>query len=298
VGVRHFVAGDDDSDTLAIKGSPLGDTDPVGDVEEMSEQSRRRVDPVIDLLDRHHEDVSAGQGIDRHERHAAIITMDERARNLAGDDATEDRGHDDECTLSPMGAEVLAPNRYLTIPNAFTLVRLCCIPLFLYLLFGRDDQIAAAWLLGGLGATDWVDGWLARRLNQTSEFGKMFDPTVDRILFIVAIGGIIVAGVAPLWIAWAIVIREVLLGGTVAIATLFFGMKRFDVTWLGKLATFLLMFAMPGFMLGSSTIFGHTLFQIASYMLAIPGLVLSYYTAFTYIPTIRASLREGRKTAR
>jgi len=197
-----------------------------------------------------------------------------------------------------MEAEALAPNRYLTIPNAFTLFRLCCIPLFLYMLFGVDNVAGAAWLLGGLGATDWVDGWLARRLNQTSEFGKMFDPTVDRILFIVAIGGIIVAGVAPLWVAWAVVIREVLLGGTVGICTLFFGMKRFDVTWLGKLATFLLMFAFPGFMLGSTTIFAHNLFQIASWMLAIPGLVLSYYTAFTYIPTIRSSLREGRKTAR
>jgi cardiolipin synthase (CMP-forming) len=197
-----------------------------------------------------------------------------------------------------MEVEALAGNRYLTIPNAFTLFRLCCIPLFLYMLFGLDNVAGAAWLLGGLGATDWVDGWLARRLNQTSEFGKMFDPTVDRILFIVAIGGIIVAGVAPLWVAWAVVIREVVLGGTVAICTLFFGMKRFDVTWLGKLATFLLMFAFPGFMLGSTDIFGHRLFEIASWMLAIPGLVLSYYTAFTYIPRIRASLREGRKTAR
>ena len=112
--------------------------------------------------------------------------------------------------------ETMAPNRYLTVPNAFTLVRLCCIPLFLYLLLGRDNQIAAAWLLGGLGATDWVDGWLARRLNQTSEFGKMFDPIADRLLFIVGIAGIIVAGVAPLWVCWLVVIREVAVGGTVA----------------------------------------------------------------------------------
>ena len=192
----------------------------------------------------------------------------------------------------------MAPNRYLTVPNAFTLVRLCCIPLFMYLLLGRDNQIAAAWLLGGLGATDWVDGWLARRLNQTSEFGKMFDPIADRLLFIVGIGGIIIAGVAPLWIAWAVVLREVVFGGAVAIATLFFGMKRFDVTWLGKVATFLLMFAFPGFMLGSSTMPGHQGFEVASWLLAIPGLVLSYYTAVTYIPTIRTSLREGRKVAR
>ncbi|HEX2782775.1 MAG TPA: CDP-alcohol phosphatidyltransferase family protein [Ilumatobacteraceae bacterium] len=194
--------------------------------------------------------------------------------------------------------EAVASNRYLTLPNAFTLLRLCCIPLFLYILFGRDNRAGAAWLLGGLGATDWVDGWLARRLHQTSEFGKIFDPTADRLLFIVAIGGIIVDHSAPLWFAWAVVVREVLVGGTVAIATLAFSMKRFDVTRWGKMATFLLMFAFPGFMLGASDFPGHRGFQIASWMLGIPGLILSYYTAVTYIPTIRDSLREGRGTAR
>src|SRR5215212_6342193 len=84
----------------------------------------------------------------------------------------------------------LSSHRFVTAPNLFTLVRLCCIPLFLYLLFGLDHRAGAAWLLGGLGATDWVDGWLARRLHQTSEFGKVFDPTADRLLFIVGIGGI------------------------------------------------------------------------------------------------------------
>jgi cardiolipin synthase (CMP-forming) len=192
----------------------------------------------------------------------------------------------------------LSTHKYLTAPNAFTLLRLCCIPLFLYLLLGRDNRAGAAWLLGGLGATDWVDGWLARRFNQTSEFGKVFDPVADRLLFIVGIGGIIIDGAAPLWFAWAVVAREVLFGGAVAIATIAFGMKRFDVTWWGKTATFLLMFAFPGFMLGSTTFPLHQGFQIAAWVLGIPGLVLSYYTAITYIPTIRSSLREGRTPAR
>jgi cardiolipin synthase (CMP-forming) len=177
-------------------------------------------------------------------------------------------------------------------------VRLCCIPLFLYMLFGRDNRAGAAWLLGGLGATDWVDGWLARRLGQTSEFGKIFDPTADRLLFIVGIGGIIVDGSAPLWFAWAVVVREVVVGGTVAIATLAFSMKRFDVTWWGKTATFLLMFALPGFMLGATDFRGHQAFQVAAWILGIPGLVLSYYTAVTYVPMIRAALREGREGGR
>ena len=109
--------------------------------------------------------------------------------------------------------------RILTIPNLFTLLRLACLPLFLYLLFGRDNQAAAAWLLGGLGATDWVDGYLARRLGQVSEFGKVFDPTVDRLLFIVALVGDHHRRRCPLWFCWPSLVREVLVGAMMAIAT-------------------------------------------------------------------------------
>ncbi|MFZ4811629.1 MAG: CDP-alcohol phosphatidyltransferase family protein [Ilumatobacteraceae bacterium] len=185
-------------------------------------------------------------------------------------------------------------HKYLTAPNVFTLVRLCCIPLFLYLLFGRDNRAAAAWLLGGLGATDWVDGWLARRFDQVSEFGKMFDPTADRILFVVAITAIIIDGSAPLWFCIAVLAREVIVGGAVAIATLAFHMPRFDVTYWGKLATFLLMFAFPGFMLGATDFPGHTGFLITAWIVGIPGLVLSYWTGVQYIPTIRAGIATGR----
>ena len=188
----------------------------------------------------------------------------------------------------------LSSHKYLTAPNLFTLLRLCCIPLFLYLLFGRDNRAAAAVLLGVLGATDWVDGWLARRYDQVSEFGKMFDPTVDRLLFIVAISAIIVDGSAPAWFCWLVLIREIVVGGTVAIATLFLGMERFDVTWWGKTATFLLMFAFPGFMLGASDIALAGFFELAAWLLGLPGLVLSYYTAFAYVPVIRRSIRAGR----
>jgi cardiolipin synthase len=180
-----------------------------------------------------------------------------------------------------------------TVPNLITLIRLLCIPIFLYLLFGRDNRAGAAWLLGGLGATDWVDGYVARRFRQVSELGKMFDPTVDRVLFIVGVGGIIIDGAAPLWFAWLVVIREVLLGGTVATFTLM-GMKRFDVTFLGKAATLMLMFAMPAFMLGSSDFPGHTVFQGLGWAFGLPGLAVSYYTAVRYIPTLRQHLSEGR----
>jgi cardiolipin synthase len=192
----------------------------------------------------------------------------------------------------------LSTHRYLTAPNAFTLLRLCCIPVFLWLLFGRDDRAAAAWLLGLLGATDWVDGWLARRFDQVSEFGKVFDPTADRLLFIVAITAIIVDGSAPLWFALAVVAREVLFGATVAIATVAFDMERFDVTWWGKTATFLLMFAFPGFMLGATDFPGHQAFLVAAWIVGVPGLVLSWWTAIRYVPSIRDGIRAGRARRR
>jgi cardiolipin synthase len=190
----------------------------------------------------------------------------------------------------------LSTHRFLTAPNVFTLLRLCCIPIFVWLLFGKDDQVAAAWLLGGLGATDWVDGWLARRFNQVSEFGKAFDPTADRLLFIVAIGSIIAYGIPPTWVLWAIVIREVVVGATMAIATVAFSMERFDVTYWGKLATFLLMFAIPGFMLGDpdSGSFGRQGFLVASWILVLPGLALSYWTAVQYVPKVRTGIAAGR----
>ena len=196
-------------------------------------------------------------------------------------------------TTEPTAAAPQARDSVWTVPNVVTLLRLLCLPLFLYLLFGRDNRAAAAWLLGGLGATDWIDGYLARRLGQVSEFGKMFDPTVDRLLFVVAISAIIVDESAPFWISVAVLAREVVVGVTIAIATLVFKMPRFDVSWWGKVATFLLMFAFPGFMLGNSDFPGAKGFEVAAWMVAIPGLVLSYYTAITYVPRIRDGIRAG-----
>ncbi len=205
------------------------------------------------------------------------------------------------CTITGVSdaanASIIAAHRLLTAPNIFTLLRLCCIPLFFWMLFGRDNRAGAAWLLGGLGATDWVDGYIARRFNQVSEFGKIFDPTADRILLISTIIGIIINHAAPIWFCVAVLVREVVFGGTVALLTVFFKMKRFDVTWWGKTATFGMMFAIPGFMVGSSTLAIHPLFEVAAWILGIPSLLLSYWVAINYVPTLRAGVRSGRTPA-
>ena len=188
-------------------------------------------------------------------------------------------------------------DRVWTLPNLFTLLRLLCLPLFLYLLFGVENRVAAAILLGGLGATDWVDGYLARRLDQTSEFGRIFDPTVDRILFIVALTAIVIDGSIPVWFAVAVLAREILVGAMMVVATVFLGAEPVAVTWWGKTATFLLMLAVPSFLLGASDLEWAGLFQFLGYALGIPGLLLSVWTGFAYIPMVRAGLAEARTPA-
>jgi cardiolipin synthase len=185
-------------------------------------------------------------------------------------------------------------DRIWTLPNLVTLIRLLCLPLFLYLLFGVENRVAAAVLLGGLGATDWVDGYLARRLDQTSEFGRVFDPTVDRILFIVALTAIVIDGSIPVWFAVAVLAREILVGAMMVVATVFLGVEPVAVTWWGKTATFLLMFAVPSFLLGASDLGWAGMFQFLGYALGIPGLLLSVWTGFAYIPMVRAGLAESR----
>lgn len=197
----------------------------------------------------------------------------------------------------PAAAPMWTRQSLLTVPNLVTALRLCCLPVFVWLLFGPQDRQAAAWLLGILGATDWVDGYLARRLDQTSEFGKVFDPTVDRLLFVVGIVSLIIDGSVPVWFAIAVLAREVVVGITMVVATAVFNMERFDVTWWGKTATFLLMFTFPGFLMAESNIAIADAFGVAAWIMGPPGLVLSWYTAVAYIPLVRDGIRRGRDTS-
>jgi cardiolipin synthase len=182
-----------------------------------------------------------------------------------------------------------------TVPNAFTLARLLCLPIFLWLLFAQDNRAGAAWMLVALASTDWIDGYIARRFNQVSEFGKIFDPTVDRLFFFVSIVAIVIDGSIPVWFAAAVLFREVAVGAMMAIATLFFGMERFDVTWWGKTATFLLMAAVPAFLISEADVFESDFFAVFAWVTGIPGLALSYWTGIAYIPQVRAGIAAGRQ---
>ncbi len=183
--------------------------------------------------------------------------------------------------------------RVLTIPNVISLVRLALVPVFVWVLFGRNDRGTASLLFGGLGATDWVDGWIARRFDQGSTFGKIIDPVADRILLGVGVLAILIDGSVPRWIGVVVVAREILVSvGTLALAAL--GAKRIDVTWIGKCGTFGLMGAFPFFLAGKSDWATRDWFRIAGWVWIIPSLVLSWWAAAGYLPIGRAALREGR----
>ncbi|MCH7788850.1 MAG: CDP-alcohol phosphatidyltransferase family protein [Acidobacteria bacterium] len=187
----------------------------------------------------------------------------------------------------------ITEDRILTWPNAVTVVRLLLIPVFLYLLFGLEARWEAAALLGLIGATDWVDGYLARRLDQISELGKVLDPTADRLVLVVGVVSIIIDGSVPLWFGVATLVREVAVGAT-AIVLALLGARRFDVTWWGKCGTFGLLVSYPMFLAGNSSAFGADLFMIGAWVFGIPGLIFSYLSAAEYIPIARDALKRGR----
>jgi cardiolipin synthase len=183
-----------------------------------------------------------------------------------------------------------------TWPNLITLLRLACLPLFVWLLFGRNDRESAAYVLGALGATDWVDGWLARRLHQQSRFGAIFDPAVDRLLFIVGIGAIVVDGSVPTWLGWSVVGREIFVGALMVGGTAL-GMKPFAVNQWGKNYTFALMFAFPLLLMGASDAGWALGARNAGWAIVLPGVVISFATAILYVPQVFAAVRVARYPA-
>jgi cardiolipin synthase len=190
--------------------------------------------------------------------------------------------------MSPEGED-----RILTVPNFVTLVRLMGIGVFVWLLFGARHQTAAAILLAVLGATDWVDGFVARRYHQVSNLGKILDPLADRVLVGTAVISIIVYGAVPVWFGVATVTRE----GVVSLAVLVLaslGSERVDVLFIGKAGTFGLMFAYPTFLLGHGTAGWQEPIRVIGWLTGIPALALAWIAAAAYIPVGYRALKAGR----
>jgi cardiolipin synthase len=186
-------------------------------------------------------------------------------------------------------------DRIVTVPNLISVARLLCAPVFVWLL-AADQEIAAALVLGVLGATDWVDGWIARHFAQGSALGKVLDPVADRVLLLVAAIALLADGAVPVVVGVLVLVREFVVSIAV-LALAVAGARRIDVQWTGKAGTLSVMFALPLFLLADNIATGHSLVLAAAWLFAVVGLVLGYYALITYLPVARDALRDGRARA-
>jgi cardiolipin synthase len=172
------------------------------------------------------------------------------------------------------------------VPNTISLIRLALIPVFIWLVVVEEFAWAGA-LLGIIGATDWIDGFLARKLGQVTEIGKFLDPLADRIAVAVAVVAGLISGALPAWFAWALIVREGLVG-LGAIYGWRNGVTKLDVRFLGKTATLMLYFAISSFYFAAGT--DIAFFDWFGYLVGTVGLAFYYWVAVLYMGDMRSAI--------
>jgi cardiolipin synthase len=152
---------------------------------------------------------------------------------------------------SMSGAPMSGPaDRVVTIPNALSVLRLLGVPLFLWLLLGPHADVWALIVLAVSGFTDWADGALARALNQTSKLGALLDPLADRLYILATLIGLVLRDIVPWWLVAVIVGRDLILALVIPVLARY-GFAPLPVHYLGKAATFNLLYAFPLLLLAS-----------------------------------------------
>lgn len=186
-------------------------------------------------------------------------------------------------------------DRVLTLPNLVSFVRLASIPFFWWLLLGSDNVTAATMLFALIATTDWVDGYLARRLDQVSKLGQSLDPVADRLMIASAVVAGLVTGIVPGEIGFTLIAREVYM----AVVTLILfvrGSGTLKVRWLGKLATFVVYTSIGWFYLAAIP-FLEPLTTVLAWIFGVAGLTLYWVTAFQYTGDAAGKVRELESAA-
>jgi cardiolipin synthase len=179
------------------------------------------------------------------------------------------------------------------VPNAVTVARLLVLVAFLVVLFGRNERVTATVLLAVAGATDFLDGFLARRLGQVSTLGKVIDPIADRVVLATAAVSIVVYGAVPVWLGVVVLARE----AAVSIAAMVLaglGARRIDVVRVGKAGTFGMMAALPLFLLADGRGAVALGLRVAAWVCVVPAEVLLLVATGIYLAGAGAALRDGR----
>ncbi len=144
------------------------------------------------------------------------------------------------------------PSRVLTIPNILSILRLCLLPVFLWLVLGPEADGIAVAVLMFMGISDFFDGYVARRWNQASKLGAVLDPVADRLYILAVVVGFVLRDIIPLWLAIVIPARDLFLWFLVPFLRTR-GYTALPVHFLGKAATAALLYAFPLLLLGDGT---------------------------------------------
>jgi cardiolipin synthase len=194
-------------------------------------------------------------------------------------------------------------DRILTIPNVLSFVRLLGVPLFLWLILGPKADGWAVVVLLVAGATDYFDGKIARATGQISRLGQLLDPLADRLYILATLVGLVVRDIVPLWFAVALIARDVILA-LALIPLRRRGIVGLPVTFLGKAATFNLLYALPLLLLGASYDSGQSVWTqwtgwayMAGWAFAIWGLALYLWTGVMYLTQTWTLLKTTPKTS-
>ena len=197
---------------------------------------------------------------------------------------------------SPVRASVSAADdgagldRVVTIPNALSVARLVGVPVFLWLVLGPHADAWAVALLIASAATDWLDGKLARALNQQSRLGEALDPAADRLYIAATLVALAVRGIIPWWLFALLVVRELVVAGALGLLKRRMGFGTLQVSFAGKTATLCLLYAFPLLLLGTYAGTWAEIARIIGWAFAIWGTALYWWAAALYLTQTRALL--------
>ncbi|MFI6128395.1 CDP-alcohol phosphatidyltransferase family protein [Micromonospora sp. NPDC051141] len=193
----------------------------------------------------------------------------------------------------PGDTATVAADRVLTLPNLISFVRLLGVPLFLYLFLVVHADVVAIVVLAVGGTSDWVDGWIARRLRQVSRLGELLDPLADRLYILATLLAFTAREVVPWQFTAALLARELLLLGSLGVLRRH-GYGPPPVHYVGKTATFLLLAAFPILLLADAAPGAATVAGAIGWGLAWWGLVLYWAAGAMYVVQARRLVRAMR----
>jgi cardiolipin synthase (CMP-forming) len=197
-----------------------------------------------------------------------------------------------ESSHTSTGPETPVGEQIFTIPNVISFLRLLGVPVFLWLVLGVRTQTGDWWAVGLLlaaGASDWLDGKIARALGQTSRLGQLLDPAADRLYIVATIIALAVRAIIPWWLVGLLALREIVLAVVLAILRRH-GWGPLQVSFAGKAATLCLLYAFPLLFLGSHTASYAEVTRIIGWSFAIWGSALYWWAAGLYIAQARQLL--------